>query len=296
MLDAIFSRFFTWMMGWRPEEFRFQLPNGEPNPKVPLTAFWLTVSLTIGYYVMILVLQRIMKDRKAISLKPLFALHNGMLSFLSLILLLLIFENLIPLWSGGLWYSICTFEIYPNYYNLHLLYYINYLFKYYELLDTVFLILSKKDLEFLHWYHHSMTLWLTYSQLYGKSTVQWIPITLNLTVHVLMYYYYCRAALGTQIWWKKYLTSFQITQFFLDLIAVFYCGVSFFIGEYYSHLGYGISCNASLGAVTIGTYILSSYFILFIHFYIKTYNKPRVSKGTNGTHTNGTKVEVKKKN
>jgi hypothetical protein len=171
MLDEVFSFGWTTLFGWKPEEFRFQLPNGEPNPHVPISQFWMTVSMTIGYYVMILVLQQFMKNRQPFHLKPLFALHNGMLSFFSLLLLLTIIEELIPLWKGGLWYSICTSEIFPNYYKLELLYYINYLFKYYELLDTVFLILSKKNLEFLHWYHHSMTLWLTYSQLYGRSTV-----------------------------------------------------------------------------------------------------------------------------
>jgi len=287
-VDAIFSKTFTLAFGWKPEEFRFQLPNGEPNPNVPLSQFWITVSLTIGSSVMILVLQQVMKNRKPLGLKPLFALHNGLLSFFSLLLLLAIIENLIPLWSGGLWYSICTGEKYPNYYKLELLYYINYLFKYYELMDTVFLILSKKNLEFLHWYHHSMTLWLTFSQLYGRSTVQWVPITLNLMVHILMYYYFCRAALGAQIWWKKYLTTFQIVQFFIDLIAVYYCSSTFIIGEYYPHWGWNVHCNATIGAASIGTYILTSYFFLFIQFYIKTYKKkPEAdSKGSNGV-TNG---------
>jgi len=274
MLDEIFSRFFIIIFGWKPEEFRFRLPNGDPNPSVPMSQFWTTVSMTIGYYIMILILQQYMKNRKPYQLKPLFALHNGMLSFLSLLLLLAIIEVLIPLWTGGLWYSICTFDIFPNYYKLDLLYYINYLFKYYELLDTVFLLLSKKPLEFLHWYHHSMTLWLTYSQLYGRSTGQWVPITLNLTVHVLMYYYFCRAALGTQIWWKKYLTTFQIVQFFVDLIVVYYCLVSFAVTNYFPQWNMGLApCHATLGAIVIGSYILTSYFFLFIHFYIKTYNK-----------------------
>jgi len=198
-MDELFSNMFYSIAHWRPEEFELKLPNGHIDPALPFSNIYLTVAMTLGYYAMILILQFVMKNQKPFSLRPLFALHNGMLSFCSLVLLVLIMQNLIPLWSGGWWYAICTGEKYPNYNKLHLLYYINYLFKYYELLDTVFLVLSKKHLEFLHWYHHSMTLWLTFSQLYGQSTVQWVPIVLNLMVHVLMYYYYCRSALGAQV-------------------------------------------------------------------------------------------------
>lgn len=37
------------------------------------------------------------------------------------------------------------------------LYMINYSFKYWELLDTVFLVVKKKPLAFLHVFHHTAT-------------------------------------------------------------------------------------------------------------------------------------------
>ena len=63
---------------------------------------------------------------------------------------------------------------------------------------------------FLHEYHHAATLFLCWIQLDQHSTVQWVPITINLLVHVVMYYYYTLASLKVHVWWKKYLTQFQI--------------------------------------------------------------------------------------
>lgn len=55
--------------------------------------------------------------------------------------------------------------------NLAILYYVNYLFKFYELFDTVILALKKKPLTFLHVYHHCLTLILCFTQIVGESTV-----------------------------------------------------------------------------------------------------------------------------
>lgn len=76
---------------------------------------------------------------------------------------------------------------------------------------------KKKPLTFLHCYHHPATVFLCFTQLYGNTPISWIPISLNLLVHVVMYWYYFQAARGVKVWWKKWITKLQIMQFVLDL-------------------------------------------------------------------------------
>lgn len=42
----------------------------------------------------------------------------------------------------------------------------------------------------------------------------------------MQYYYYFMTAAGYKIWWKKYLTTLQITQFVIDLFTVYFASTS----------------------------------------------------------------------
>ena len=100
------------------------------------------------------------------------------------------------------------------------------------------------------------------------SFQQWVPIILNLIVHMFMYWYYAMASIEIKCWWKKYLTTMQIVQFVLDIGVCYYCA-----GILIAHLSYGYeaTCHGTINAAIFGSLLLTSYLWLFVDFYKKTY-------------------------
>eukprot|EP01119_Soliformovum_irregulare_P002403 TRINITY_DN1265_c0_g1_i2.p1 TRINITY_DN1265_c0_g1~~TRINITY_DN1265_c0_g1_i2.p1 ORF type:complete len:314 (+),score=69.79 TRINITY_DN1265_c0_g1_i2:63-944(+) len=275
-VDQVFGQAFLNTFGFPHTSFIFSDPPGTFQSDIPLSQPIPVLSITIGYFLTIYLLHSYMKSRPAFNLKPLFAIHNAFLSAISLILFLLLVEAVgSKWWEHGLRYTVCSPRMFDDR-RLEVYYYINYLIKYYELIDTLFLVLMKKPLEFLHVYHHSATMLLCYSQLIGNTTVQWVPITLNLFVHVVMYYYYARVALGARIWWKKYLTTLQILQFIIDLWAVYYCTFTHYFMIWFPAWGFQ-DCHGKDVAAWIGCFVLSSYLLLFVQFFQKTYSDRRAA-------------------
>ncbi|OJD33020.1 fatty acid elongase [Diplodia corticola] len=271
-LWPIFEKAFESVKGYKPQDFRFV------QDETPLSTFKSCVIMLVSYYIIIFGGREVMKSYPALKLNGLFKIHNFYLTAISGILLVLFLEQLIPeLVRNGVFHAICSHEGgWTD--KLVILYYLNYLTKYLEFIDTMFLFLKKKPLTFLHTYHHGATALLCYTQLIGHTSVSWVPITLNLTVHVVMYWYYFQSARGIRIWWKKYITIMQILQFVLDLGFVYFASWTYFTSTYFDWLPNAGKCAGEEFAAFSGIAILTSYLFLFIGFYIATYKKP-VPKG-----------------
>ena len=127
-----------------------------------------TVATIISCYVISLpVIQGIMNDRKPASIGRLVVIHNTLLMLASAALAAgiayYVFQDI---YKNGFYHSICsagiflgsvvhhTIETHDNA-ALHVLYYMNYLLKFYEFVDTYVILLKKRPLIFLHWYHHA---------------------------------------------------------------------------------------------------------------------------------------------
>ncbi|RYP23523.1 hypothetical protein DL765_001037 [Monosporascus sp. GIB2] len=262
-----FSEAFEYFAGYPADDFRFEAG------KTPMSTLKETSIFVVVYYAIIFGGREWMRNREPYKLKGLFLIHNFYLTAISAILLALFAEQLIPtLVRRGIFYAICDADggwTQP----MVVLYYLNYLTKYLELLDTVFLFLKKKPLTFLHCYHHGATAVLCYTQLIGNTAVSWVPITLNLTVHVVMYWYYFQSARGVRVWWKEWVTRLQIIQFIIDLGFVYFASYTYFASRYFPHMPNAGKCAGEEFAAFAGIGVLSSYLVLFILFYIATYRR-----------------------
>ncbi|KAJ2358282.1 Fatty acyl-CoA elongase/Polyunsaturated fatty acid specific elongation enzyme [Coemansia erecta] len=259
------------VLGYDKSQWRWV--NGETH-----LSTWREVGVGMAVYLgVIFGIQFLMRSRKPFKLTRLAQIHNLGLTLISLVLLVLYVEELTPIISqGGLFHAVCAEEAWTQ--RLEVLYYLNYLTKWIEFTDTVFLVLKKKPLQFLHVYHHSLTMALCFTQLNGSTSVSWVVITLNLLVHVVMYFYYFLASCGIYPWWKKYVTTLQITQFIIDLGFVYFCTYQLIASRYYQHLPHCGTCAGTEEAAIFGCALLSSYLLLFIQFFQRTYSKKQAAK------------------
>ncbi|XP_066996675.1 very long chain fatty acid elongase 7 isoform X1 [Anabrus simplex] len=140
------------------------------------------------------------------------------------------------------------------------------LLKVLDLSDTLLMVLRKKynQMTFLHIFHHATTLALAWCIVkYGAGGLASFGVTLNSLIHVIMYAYYLLAALGPRLqpylWWKKYLTSFQIVQL---------CSVAF-----YNFFALYTGCNYPKPLMVVFIPLISVNLVAFYHFYRNSYSK-----------------------
>lgn len=182
---------------------------------------------------------------KMMEKRPAFQLTKTLIVYNAIAVLVSLWLTIMPLLNPGIWRLLfpckCTSRGAAHIMELEVLskqiwwYYIA---KIFELLDTVFFVLRKKQnqLTFLHIYHHAVTLMSAWFHLKSSAGEHGVMITcLNSFVHVIMYSYYLLAALGPQykkyVWWKQYMTTIQLVQFgiilcYMATIATMECKLS----------------------------------------------------------------------
>jgi len=211
-----------------------------------------------------------MKNRPPFVLKwPLF-FHNVFLCIISIILTLgIVYEVFRSWYYKGLRSVYCGTG--DDDWDLELLkwgiYF--YLSKFYELFDTVFLALRKKHLSVLHLFHHILVATACWIQIRNEMYFGWITGFNNALIHVFMYYYFAVQSVSARdIWWKKYLTQAQILQFVID------CTTS--LPWLYFYLN-GVPCRGDLRAWFVANTGGILLIILFVNFYIHSYNANKKS-------------------
>lgn len=143
-----------------------------------------------------------------------------------------------------------------------------------ELGDTLFIVLRKQPLIFLHWYHHITVLiysWFSYTEY--TSSARWF-IVMNYCVHSVMYSYYALRAMGYKPprFIPMVITSMQLTQMIVG------CTINLWAYDYLQTM-HPSSCNISPINIKLSIAMYFSYFVLFARFFYVTYLSPNARKG-----------------
>lgn len=210
---------------YRDPSLRFS-PHSSQFPAANYPSIVISVLLYLGA---IFLLRKWMESREKFELKGLVLFHNAFLSILSLAMTVgalygvgqVTLENL----NSGSTTSTSELLLCDPEKKLargpHIFwFYIFYLSKFYEFLDTFIIILKKRPLIFLHVYHHVITLVLVFVMMESEVGVQWLCMVANAAVHIIMYFYYAVSSMGIEVWFKKYITRLQILQFVIDILAM----------------------------------------------------------------------------
>lgn len=227
--------------------------------------FDITIQVSILYVVLIFATRFFMKKREPFSLFIPLNLWNFILAVFSIVGTIKLSPEFWGTFFGkGLQNSYCfayDFTKGENGYWVFLFI----VSKLFEFIDTVFIVLRKRPLMFLHWYHHILTsIYAFYSHPKTPGFNRY-GIYLNYTVHAFMYSYYFLRSLKINVpgFVAKFVTTLQILQFVIS------CAILMHIG-YLVHFA-GVHCDFDDGIFVFAMFMDTTYLILFINFYLKSY-------------------------
>ncbi|KOX68696.1 Elongation of very long chain fatty acids protein 6 [Melipona quadrifasciata] len=227
-----------------------------------------------------------MSNRRKFEIRGMLILWNITLALLSIFCNFRVMPELYHVLShDGYYHSVCI----PRYLTHNPISafwsWIFTLMKLLEFGDTVFIVLRKQSLIFLHWYHHVTVLlygWFSYVETSGSSI--WFG-TVNAFIHSCMYCYYALRAMryNPPKWIAMTLTTLQIAQMILGIIIT----VSIY---YYVQIAQ-LQCNVTLSNLKISALMYISYLVLFVNYFKQTYLSDRIGKKNQFQSVSSTKTD-----
>ncbi|OXA56605.1 putative fatty acid elongation protein 3 [Folsomia candida] len=246
--------------------FEFEKYEGHESVRIWMYDHWQWSVYASGIYVgLVFGGQWLMRNREPFKLRRLLTIWNIFLAVFSAIAFLrsipeLLVSILGP--NGSLHKSVCFLENHNPATSLWGLLFA--LSKIVEFGDTVFIVLRKQPLIFLHWYHHvtvCMFCWFAHGS--HDPTSRWFA-DMNLFVHSLMYTYYALRSLQIKLPQTLALsiTCLQITQMLVGIVISFHS---------YSVIVSGEECHRPLSNIYASLGMYATYFLLFANFFYKAY-------------------------
>ncbi|KAK9296091.1 hypothetical protein QLX08_009801 [Tetragonisca angustula] len=272
--------------------------NFEETYFYPDTQAWITNNFPYSFYccgiyvILIFGGKYYMSNRPKFNLRGLLALWSGLLATFSIIG----FSRTAPelfhvLEQHGFYHSVCTPS---NLLQDRVSGFWTWMFvlsKIPEFIDTIFIVLRKQPLIFLHWYHHlSVVLysWFSYAETTGST--RWYTV-MNYVVHSIMYSYYTLKAMRYKL--PKNLTVMVTTLQIVQMMM----GCTVTIAAYYYQKSGHLECYTTQTNFILAFLMYFSYMILFARLFCKNYLfTEHTSKDEKKIHFDETAKYGKKKN
>jgi len=238
------------------------------QPIVPIAAL-------TAYVVMIVAGRKLMERREAWKWRNILAVWNLSLSLFSFIGMVRtgpqLIHNLIHLsfrdimcmdpqitygsGSSGLWVQLFVLSKFP------------------ELIDTFFIVIHKKPLIFLHWYHHITVLAYCWHSYATKSPFCLFFVVMNYSVHFIMYGYYFLMAMKMKPKWLNamFITTAQISQMVVGVMVTI-------AAFYYYNKESSDTCEIQKENTVAAFLMYGSYLFLFAQFFIGRYFKVKATR------------------
>ncbi|KAI6233185.1 Elongation of very long chain fatty acids protein [Aphelenchoides fujianensis] len=133
-----------------------------------------------------------------------------------------------------------------------------------EFVDTFFIVLRKKPLMFMHWYHHALTGYFAFVNFYTENAYLVWAVWLNYLIHFWMYSYYCLRAFRVRVppQLAQFITTAQMVQFVLVIFAMTHAQIKMAAGEKVAATPYGLF---------LGQWTMWTYLVLWLRFYYVSY-------------------------
>jgi len=221
----------------------------------------LSIYASFIYVLVVFSVQRKMKNRDPFKLRKCLFIWNSFLALFSILGSYFMLPEMLEILGSSFHKSVCYASVQERAQYWMWLFAIS---KIIELGDTLFIVLRKQKLIFLHWFHHILALVYTwYSVSQNISLGRWF-VTMNYVVHSLMYTYYAARALQ----WRvprviaMAITSLQILQMVFGFYVSFYAFRAKVSGVY---------CEIPMKTATFGFLVYIVFFYLFARFFVKAY-------------------------
>ena len=248
-------------LAWKMVSDMYAQLKSDPSVN-PITQVWISgpIFFTVFYLQVVVFGKRYMETQKPLNIKPFvftYNLYQCLLNLWTVIEIIREVRSNDSVFKGP--FGNEPSKDHAKTFRISTLVWMHYNNKYVELLDTLWMVLKKKEkqISFLHCYHHVLLIWVWYlccaTEPSGDS---YFGACVNSFIHVIMYAYYTLTLLKIECPWKTWVTNIQMTQFAVCLWHAWYVW-------YYRTMPWQLPAAQA--------FVMLNMLVLFGHFYIKTY-------------------------